>query len=287
MKKSSAILHQCEQILATKIQAVDSVTGGDINKAFALSTATNRYFVKINTADFALDMFEKEAAGLEAIRRTKAIIVPEVLGFGDTEDGSFLLLEFIKEDYRTGKFWTNFGQRLALLHRNIDTFFGFDQDNYIGRLPQPNGRHLRWVDFYITERLIPQLELAIPKDVFSKKDIHSFEKLFQALPEICPVESPSLIHGDLWSGNFLAGKNDTPVLIDPAVSYGHREMDLAMTKLFGGFSGAFYESYHDHYPLQPGFTKRMDIYQLYYLLVHVNLFGGSYVESVRAILRRF
>lgn len=283
----STIIQQCEQILATKIQSVDKLTGGDINEAFALTTATTRYFVKTNKADFAGDMFEKEAQGLEAIRKTNAIIVPEVLGFGTTKDGAFLLLEFIKEDYRTDKFWVNFGKQLALLHRNIDTFFGFKSDNYIGKLPQHNGHHLNWTDFYISERLIPQLELAIPKDVFSKADFDSFEKLFQVLPEICPEESPSLIHGDLWSGNFIAGMADTPVLIDPAVSYGHREMDLAMTKLFGGFSGKFYESYQEHYPIQPGFNKRMDVYQLYYLLAHMNLFGGSYVESVQAIIRRF
>jgi len=278
---------KCEQILASKIEAVQAVSGGDINDAYVVTTATSRYFVKTNNADYAGDLFEKEAEGLEAIRRTNAIVVPEVIGYGNAETGAFLLLEFIKEDLRTDVFWTNFGKQLALLHRNIDTFFGFKTANYIGRLHQPNGQHLRWVDFYISERLIPQLEMAISKDIFSKKDLSHFEKLFQVLPELCPVETPSLIHGDLWSGNFLAGTDNTPVLIDPAVSYNHREMDLAMTKLFGGFSGKFYESYQYHHPTQPGFLKRMPIYQLYYLLAHVNLFGGSYVESVRAIIRQF
>ncbi len=278
---------QIQSILGAEILGLKPVAGGDINQALVLETSVKRFFLKVNTAPKANRMFEAEASGLALLAASNTIRIPEVLGFGDTPEGAFLLLEYIEPGFRPDGFWEEFGSALAELHRHSADNFGLESDNFIGSLPQSNQRHETWPDFYINERLQPQLDIANQQNRLQPTDFQAFERLFRRLAELCPAEPPALVHGDLWSGNFLCDSNGQPVLIDPATSYSHREMDLAMSRLFGGFDRTFYRSYEQAWPLAPGFEQRLPIYQLYYLLVHVNLFGGGYVDSVRSVLKQF
>lgn len=282
-----SIRQKCSEILGADVVSVRPVAGGDINQAMLLDTVIGQFFLKVNLGPMAISMFETEASGLELLAATKTIRTPSVLGFGSSSEEAFLLLEYVQSGYRPSNFWEKFGASLASLHRSTAPSFGLGNDNFIGTLRQQNCQHSTWPEFYINERLLPQLEIAKQQNCLHSDDFQAFEKLFKRIPELCPEESPSLTHGDLWSGNFLCNNLGNPVIFDPAISYAHREMDLAMSRLFGGFDRTFYSSYEAVWPLVPGFEQRLEIYQLYYLLVHVNLFGGGYVGSVRSILKAF
>ncbi len=282
-----AVKAACEEKLGAPISRASFIGGGDINEARLLETRQGPFFLKLNSKPGAIRMFEKEEAGLGLLRKSEAIRVPESLGTGEAENYGFLILEYIEETGRSRQFWENFGQALAQLHRKTDNQFGLNHSNYIGSLLQSNQRHGSWSEFYVLERLEPQASMAITGNGLWPGAAQDFEKLYKRIEELCPEEPPSLTHGDLWSGNFISAPGPTPVLIDPAVSYAHREMDLAMSQLFGGFSPDFYRSYEETYPTQPGLEERIDIYQLYYLLVHVNLFGRGYARSVQKILERY
>jgi len=283
----AAIGGQCRVILCAEILSVQHISGGDINQARLLETAAGHFFLKMNTVPHAAHMFETEAKGLDLLKRTGTVRTPEVIASGDTPDGAFLLLEYIGTGHRAAGFWEGFGTALATLHRHTAPQFGLDHANFIGSLPQQNRHHDNWPAFYIHERLQPQLDLALQSGRLLASDARHLEILYQKLPDICPAEPPALIHGDLWSGNFMVSADSRPVLIDPSVSYSHREMDLAMSRLFGGFDRPFYRRYEEAFPLAPGFEQRLPVYQLYYLMVHVNLFGGGYVGSVRSVLQEF
>ena len=194
-------------------------------------------------------------------------------------------MEFIESGLKGNQFWKGFGEALAQLHRHSQDHFGLDHSNFIGALPQANPAHNDWISFYVEARLQPQVRMATDKSLLNRTDLQQFDALYTALPNLIPQEKPSLIHGDLWSGNFLCSQEGVPYLIDPAVCFASREMDLAMSQLFGGFSPIFYQTYQECFPLLPGFENRVELYKLYYLLVHVNLFGESYVGSVRQIIR--
>ena len=232
-------------------------------------------------------MFEAEAKGLSLLHSTGTIKIPEVILTGEAEGKSYLVLEYIEAGRRRKDFYQDFGIKLAALHRHSSSAFGLDHDNYIGSLPQSNSQHSSWVEFFITERLQKQIALARNSGVISNSTIQQFNNLFRSLPEFIPDERPSLIHGDLWNGNYMMAADGSACLIDPAVYYGHREMDLGMSGLFGGFSQEFYESYHEAFPLAPGFEERVDIHNLYPLMVHVNLFGGGYLSQVKSVLSQF
>lgn len=270
------------------IAAAKPIAGGDIHRA-ALLTVTDgqQYFLKYNLGGQSSEMFRTEALGLALLGASRVIAVPKVLGHGAIGEYAFLLLEYIAPGLRSRRFWEEFGSSLAALHGATSAQFGFAPDNFIGSLPQSNTRHDDWQSFFSEERLLPQMRLARERNRLNTNDEHLLENICKKIPSICPDELPALTHGDLWSGNFLCSMESKPVLIDPAASFAHREMDLAMSRLFGGFNEAFYQSYEENWPLAPGFEQRVEIYQLYYLLVHVNLFGGGYVESVRGILRRW
>ncbi len=269
------------------IKRVQPVSGGSINHAARVDTSWGTYFLKANDAFLYPQMFEKEASALDLLRTTGLITIPEVIMTGEEDGFAFLFLRFIESKMRNENFWENFGTALARIHRHTSTRFGFPVNNYIGSLSQSNREHTRWEDFFIEERLEKQLQLAEQSGRLSKADIDQFQSLYKNIESIFPDEPPALLHGDLWSGNFITGNNGEPCLIDPAVYYGHREMDLAMTKLFGGFDDIFYEAYQTEYPLASGFDDRVDICNLYPLLVHVNLFGGGYLSQVRNILKKF
>ena len=263
------------------------IGGGDINEARLLETTQGPFFLKMNARPGAIRMFETEAQGLQLLRDSEAIRVPQTIGAGEAGGYAFLILEYIQEAARSRQFWDNFGRALASLHRHTDNHFGLGHDNYIGSLPQSNQQHDTWAEFYVLERLEPQARKAISEKGLWAGATAGFGRLYNRIAEICPEEPPALIHGDLWSGNFISAHSQVPVLIDPAAGYAHREMDLAMSQLFGGFSPFFYQAYEAAYPCQPGLDERIDIYQLYYLLVHVNLFGGGYVSPVQRIVARY
>lgn len=277
-----------ESLLNTPSIAARPVAGGDIHRAVLLETADGRScFLKYNNSPRASEMFRTEALGLALLGASRVIAVPKVLKHGTAAEWSFLLLEYIPPGLKNRIFWENFGYSLAVLHGTTSAQFGFAHDNFIGSLPQSNTRHDTWASFYTEERLLPQMRLARENDRLQTADEKLLASLCKKLPAICPEEPPALTHGDLWSGNFLCNTENKPVLIDPAACFSHRETDLAMSRLFGGFDAVFYRKYEEFRPLEPGFDQRLEVYQLYYLLVHVNLFGGGYVDSVRSILRRW
>ena len=269
-----------------RIFAIKPVVGGDINAAAKLITSMGNFFVKWNDANKFPGMFQKEAKGLKKLKEAECIKIPEIIGADEAENYSFLLLEFIEQGKTHNNFWSEFGTSLAKLHQNTHDYFGLDHDNYIGSLHQSNAQHDNWITFFIEERLQTQLRLAYDSNLLNKDVLKATERLFKVLNEIFPKEPSALLHGDLWSGNFMIDFEGNPCLVDPAVYYGHREVDIAMTRLFGGFSNDFYSSYNNEWPMENNWEDRMDIYNLYPLLVHVNLCGGGYVSQVNSILSR-
>ncbi len=269
-----------------KIEA-SPVSGGSINEAFKIEIPAGKFFLKYNDAGLYPGMFEKEAAGLKLLGNAGEIEVPEVLHTGEAGKYAYLLLSYIESARETDIFWEDFGKRLAGLHSHKAERFGLDHDNYMGSLYQHNEFRDEWVEFFVEERLERQVKLARENGKIGRQDVSAFERLYARLAEIFPEAKPSLVHGDLWSGNFMAGSSGQACLIDPAAYFGHPEVDIAMSTLFGGFSAKFYDVYTNHNPLEKGWRQRLDYYNLYPLMVHVNLFGGGYLGSVQQILRKF
>jgi fructosamine-3-kinase len=284
---NKTLLLYIEQRLNISINHITSVAGGSINRVYCLMASGLKYLVKINNQNAFPVMFTTEKEGLEIIAGTQTIGVPKVILQGDYEDDSFLVLEWIDVKRASPKGSALLGEQLAQMHRHTTEKFGSIADNYMGSLPQSNKSHHTWAEFFIEERLKPMVQLALNKHLINNNDINQFENFYESLPGLFNEERPSLIHGDLWGGNYLLGLNDIPYLIDPAISYGHREFDIAMTTLFGGFSNEFYEAYNSTFPLTKGWQQRLDLWNLYPLLVHLNLFGLSYLGQVRDCLRQF
>ncbi len=270
-----------------KIQAIQHVGGGCINTCFRLHTSCGTFFIKVNDASRYSGLFASEAKGLSLIEAACPGFTPWVKGWGCYGAFQWLLLEFVESGRRQSRFWEQFAQRLVQLHRSTNDFFGLDHENYIGQLVQSNTAHATWVDFYGSQRLLPQVQQAVDQKRMPLSALKKCAALVERLPQWFPVEPPSLLHGDLWAGNFLIDKNGWPRVIDPAVYYGFREMDLAMMRLFGGFDEAVFRCYEELFPLQPGARQRVPLCQLYPLLVHANLFGGNYVQQVLDILDHF
>jgi fructosamine-3-kinase len=269
------------------IKETKVLSGGCINDCYALYTPMDTFFIKYNLVRRFPEMFTAESKGLLLLKSTTQINVPEVLYTGKTGEYSFLLLEYIPEGQKVQGFWKSFGRQLAGLHRLSHTSFGLDHDNYIGSIPQKNHFYPQWDEFLIMNRLQPLISQAYNQGLLNRGDISGFDRLYTRIQDILPTEKPSLLHGDLWSGNFMVNVEGQPTLIDPAVYFGHREMDIAMTKLFGGFANDFYQYYNDEYPLEKGWENRLEFNQLYPLLVHALLFGASYALQVRSIIRKY
>jgi fructosamine-3-kinase len=278
-----------EHCLGRGIRGVVPVSGGDINEAYAVTLGdASRVFVKTH-AHADPGMFPVEARGLEWLAQAGALRVPEVLGVssGDPAEPAFLILEYLEPGRQAAGFDEALGRGLAALHRRSPGQYGLDHDNFIGRLPQDNRPLPAWVDFYRERRLGAQLALAERQGRASERMRRGFDRLFVRLADrMGPEEPPARLHGDLWGGNLHVTPEGDPCLIDPAVYGGHREVDLAMMRLFGGFSARCFAAYEEAYPLAPGAEERVALYQLYPLMVHVNLFGGSYAASVERALER-
>lgn len=278
-----ALRTSLERTIGTRIIAGTPLNGGSINSAMKLEGETENYFLKWNDADRFPGMFEAEAKGLQLLAHNSTFCVPQFTACGTVENTSYLLLEFLDKGQVD---WESAGIALANMHRQPAEKFGLDHDNYIGSLRQINTQHATWSDFFANERILLQVQLAVEKNLLTRMDRYRAENFCTCIDELFPKEAPALLHGDLWNGNFMFTKKG-PSIYDPAVYYGHREMDLAMTKLFGGFDAEFYEAYNDIFPLEKNWQQRISYCNLYPLLVHVNLFGGGYVNEVRSILEKF
>ena len=278
------------------IDETDRLSGGDINKAYGLTLNTGAHiFMKANSKANA-DFFTAEAAGLSAIEATGVIKTPEILCTG-TDDGedvgySFLLLKFIKSAKPRTDYWETFARDLAALHKadtkifELSGKFGFFQNNFIGARAQNNTPSDSWISFFRDNRLAPQFKDA--DSYFTAEDRTKITKLLDHLEDfLIEPNQPSLLHGDLWSGNVMCGPEGKAMLIDPAAYIGHAEADLAMTELFGGFPEKFYDAYREANPLEPGYENRRDLYNLYQLLNHLNLFGPTYLGPVLSIVDEY
>ncbi|WP_163527516.1 fructosamine kinase family protein [Halobacillus ihumii] len=272
------------------IQAISKVSGGDINEAFYVRTDRDEYFVKGNN-NVPPHFFKIEALGLERIAQTNTIHVPKVYDYNQPRVGEtgFLVMEWIKGD-EAGPSHTaeQLGANLANMHKHTAEYFGFDQPTFIGELTQDNHWRESWVEYFRDDRLQPQLQLGIEHKTLPPKRQERLEQLIDQLDQLLShYPSPSLLHGDLWGGNYLVGRRGIPYLIDPSILYGDHAFELAFTELFGGFSPAFYAAYQEVMPLPHEYEDMKPLYQLYYLLVHLNMFGESYGSSVDRILARY
>jgi fructosamine-3-kinase len=277
----------CHRLAVDRVRA-RPVSGGDINDAYRIECSLGTLFVKTNPHAPAT-LFPAEARGLEWLRFAGCLRIPEVKAVSEPDEPvRYLVLEFIEAGRPSRDFDDRLGQGLAALHRSGAPAFGLDHDNFIGSLPQSNTPEASWAEFYVKQRLEPQLARATRAGRASYAMRRGFERLFVAMRNLVgPHEPPSRLHGDLWGGNLHVDSEGAPCLVDPAVYAGHREMDLAMMRLFGGFSERLFAAYNEAFPLAPGFEDRVPLYQLYPLMVHVNLFGGSYAGSVERALSRY
>jgi fructosamine-3-kinase len=263
------------------------VGGGDINQALRAETAAGSFFVKYNTAS-PPRMFEREAEGLAALAGAGCLRTPNVVGMGAAGGIDYLVLEWLETHRAAPDTGRAFGRALASLHRQTADECGFGADNFIGSLPQANQWTAGWATFFGEHRIAAQLQIGERTGGLPAKLVSLGARLVQRMPNLVPDDvEPSLLHGDLWSGNYMITDGGQPVIIDPAVYFGHREIEIAFTQMFGGFPDGFYEGYNEAWPLDSGFSSRRDLYNLYPLLVHANLFGGGYVSRCESVIRRY
>jgi fructosamine-3-kinase len=280
-----AVATELELATGSPVRSARSLAGGDIARAYRVELDDGaRLFVKLHHD--GARMFPAEARGLSWLREADAIRIPAVVAVGP-EHAPFLALELVDAGPPAADHDERLGRELAALHRAGAPSFGFDADNFVGALPQDNRACIDWPTFYRERRLAPLVRRAADDGLLDRAMVSAFDDLFAVLPDRCgPPEPPARLHGDLWAGNAITDERGAPVLIDPAVYGGHREIDLAMMHLFGGFSSRCFAAYAEAHPLAPDSASRIPLYQLYPLLVHVNLFGAAYVGQLRSALRR-
>lgn len=270
------------------VEKITPIHGGETNIGFRLDSSVGKYFLKVNPKEDFHDMLEKEALSLKLLNQTEIITVPKVLAVGKKEKVNFMLMDWVEKAEPNRLFWENFGFDMASFHQNKSfPFYGFVTDNYIGSLKQPNMGCNSWSDFFIQQRLVPLVGDAYDKNIIDQLTVQKFEALYSRLPDIFSDEPPSLLHGDFWYGNYMCNKEGKAVLIDPSCYFGNRIMDIAMSKLFGGFPDQFYHAYNSVWHLPYGWQDAVEIANLYPLLVHANMFKGQYGEMIKNILYRF
>ncbi|MDH5516446.1 MAG: fructosamine kinase family protein [Gammaproteobacteria bacterium] len=267
-----------------KITQQQEIGGGCINSAYKISDGKTDYFVKTNKATL-IDMYNAEAEALNEISASNTIRVPRVICYGTVEKHSYLVLEFL--ELTAAADMKKFAQQLAAMHRISADKFGWHRQNVIGSTTQINHQSNDWVAFWRQHRLGFQLELA-EKNGCGRELLKQGERLSDCLDEFFETyqPQPSMLHGDLWGGNFAALKNNSPVIFDPAFYYGDRETDIAMTRLFGGFDEIFYQAYNDSWPLDAGYQQRQTLYNVYHIINHFNLFGGGYESQAVSMIQR-
>ena len=275
---------EIEAELGQRIAHQRSVSGGDINQAYRVELADGTaVFVKTHPRA-PKGAYTAEAAGLAWLKVEGGPALPTVLGCSER----WLLLEWLDAGDSRADYDERLGRELARLHQAAPEHFGLEHDNFIANLPQSNRHHDDWASFYGQERILPLVAACTHRGVWTGTTQAAFEHFVERLPQrVGEPEDPARLHGDLWAGNAMRGPEGQPVLIDPAVYGGHREMDLAMMKLFGGFSADVFAAYDELYPLQPDWEERVDLWQLYPLLVHALLFGGGYAGRCVEVLRRW
>jgi fructosamine-3-kinase len=286
----SLLLEVLPGIFTPQEPGIRPIGGGSISETYLITgmpSGEPRCFCKVNDRTRFPGLFRKEADGLRLLGETGIFRVPRILACAESGDHQLLVLEYVDSGSRSPIFWRRFGEQLASLHRITSPAFGLDHPNYMGSLSQDNTPSASWPEFFEHRRLEPQVRMAAARGLLDRTAAKQFANLYRRLPDIFPPEPSALLHGDLWSGNFLTGTDGHPVLIDPAVYYGHRSIDLAMTTLFGGFDPAFYEAYHAHYPLPANCREQWAVANLYPLLIHLNLFGHSYLSNILHTIRGF
>lgn len=275
----------CET-LGKKEITLQQQSGGCINQCFKVETDNQKFFCKVNSVSNLPQLFEVEAKGLELIKNSRVFNTPEVIKIFYKEDYQILILEWIEEGERTAGFWKKFGYTLAELHSIRSNEFGLEIDNYMGSVRQINNQNDEWSAFFIEQRLQPLIIACKEKSLFTTVHEEKFKNFYKKLPEYFQKVKPSLVHGDLWSGNFMCNKKEEPVLIDPAVYFGIPAVDIGMTKLFGGFNKLFYEAYQYHSGFSPE-DQQNKICNLYPLLIHLFLFGNSYLPQIEETIKEF
>ena len=279
IQQIEAATHRSFQL--TDIQAQG---GGSINQAFTITDGIQSYFVKLNHPSLKV-MFEAENEGLHELHNAQAIRVPTAICHGSNQQHAWLVLETIEFAFGNSQSSQWAGQQLAALHKHEHTQFGWHRDNTIGSSPQINTKKQSWSSFWAENRLGYQIKLAV-ENGYHGEVISKTEELISLCGDFFDhTPAASLLHGDLWSGNLSYDSNGQPVIFDPAVYYGDRETDLAMTELFGGFSQDFYAAYHEAYPIHPGYRVRKKLYNLYHILNHMNLFGGGYQHQAISLCK--
>lgn len=270
-----------------RIINVEKLHGGSVNYSFKLQANSQSFFIKINKANSHPFIFDLELKGLQKLASTNTLKVPRFILKGDFENTAYFVLELVEQGVESPSFWESFGYQLAALHQNSESHFGLAYQNYMGSLAQINTPTDSWASFFGNHRIKMQAEMAYAKRLIDSTLLKQIEGLTARMDLLFPKTNPALLHGDLWSGNFMANTKQQAVVFDPAVYYGNREMDLAMSLLFGGFDKRFYEAYNEYFPLEKGWEERVDLCNIYPLLVHVNLFGAAYSKRLKSALKKY
>ncbi|HLR54275.1 MAG TPA: fructosamine kinase family protein [Pseudogracilibacillus sp.] len=270
----------------SKIRAIKQIEGGSINDSFYVQTEEAEFFMKFH-ANSPPGFFKSESTGLRLIKETNTISVPNHLSYSDQQGNAFLLLEWI-EGKKNADTEEILGQKLAEFHQCTSNMHGFHTDSYIGLLKQPNELNASWLEYYRNKRLTPQLEMGIHSGFITGERREKLEVLISSLEKWIPSDvTPSYLHGDFYVGNWIVGPGGEPYVVDPSFLFGDRHLELAFSELFGGFSDTFYEAYQEAYPLEMEYETLKPLYQLYYLLAHLNLFGETYGPPIDRILQRY
>ena len=287
MKSWAAVVSNIEQATGQSfdLQKVEEMHGGDINRVYRLQGLTQSYFVKLNKASL-LTMFEVEALGLSDLAKVHCLRIPEPVCYGIAGENAFLVLEYVALQSLSSRSQQQLGEQLAQLHQVQQGYFGWHHDNYIGSNLQKNARENDWVHFWQEQRLTVQLKLALQNGYAGRLQALGAE-LYELVPQFFSSYQPqaSLLHGDLWAGNAAADEQGQAIIYDPACYYGDREADIAMTELFGGYSHDFYAAYENVWPLDLGYKARKNLYNLYHILNHLNLFGSGYLHQAEAMMQ--
>lgn len=286
----ASIISIIESQIGAAIVECEAVGGGCISNATRVKSESGDFFLKWSNGE-AAKTFPTEASSLAAMHRVQTdLIIPEAILARDASDGTpgVLLMNWIDSGTKSKDFWEVFGRGLAQMHRSTVSRYGFAEDNFIGRIPQRNTWEDSWVTFFREHRLEPQVARARKNRRWEASWDKPLDRLYAHLADVLPANpEASILHGDLWGGNYMVELGGRPVLIDPASYYGHREADLAMTELFSGFDRRFYDAYRSAWPIESGYEERRQIYNLYHLVNHLNHFGSGYSNSVAGILRTY